>query len=442
MSCSRERAFRRSKNPLPLGEGRVRGSCAGKTLTPTLSQGEREHLLDRPSRQLAARPMQRILIVKLSSMGDVLHTMPAAQALRLRFPAAHLGWAVERGHAELLKGQPWLDEIIPWHRGGGFRQFAAFLGALRRQPWDIAIDFQGLFRSGLVTRLSGAKRRIGYVLGREKAHWFYTDRVPHPTWDRHAVDRYHDLVRVLGARLPDLPLDRPYLDGRPPVANELGRQLFPLHPSEEDRQQVTSWLAEAGIDREQERLILINPHARREANRWPPRNFAALARRLGKIPNVRVALIAGPAAADLCEFIQREAGENLLRADGRLSILGSAELIGRASVLVTGDTGPMHLAAAMGTRTVCLIGATHERRTGPYAADAIIVKSGIECSPCYARRCPLHYDPPRCQEWITVEMVAAAVERQLELVGDGGSLFAGVPPAAKRSTHFPLPTTH
>ena len=359
------------------------------------------------------RLMQRILIVKLSSMGDVLHVLPAAQALRQRFPQAHLAWVVESRHAEILRNQPWLDEVIEWQRGQGLGEFVSLIRRLRQHKFDLAVDFQGLFRSGLIARLSGAPRRMGYLLGREKAHWFYTDRVPLASWDRHAVDRYHDLVAGLGAALPEMPLDRPYLDGRAPITNTTGRQLFPLQPSDADRQEVDAWLERHQIDTSRDDLVLLNPDCRREANRWPAENFAQLATQLAARPQTKVALLAGPNAKELCDSIQEQTAPEVLRADGAFGLLGAAELIARADILVTGDTGPMHLAAAVETPPIALIGATHELRTGPYSADATILKSGKDCSPCYAKRCPLGHNPPACQLEITVDQVYAAVESRL-----------------------------
>ncbi|MBL8830322.1 MAG: glycosyltransferase family 9 protein, partial [Planctomycetaceae bacterium] len=231
----------------------------------------------------------RILIVKLSSLGDVLHTLPAAQVLRRRFPEAHIAWAVEQLHAPLLADQPWLDERIVWQRTarGGFRHFIA---QLRSQPWDIAIDFQGLFRSGLVTRLSGARRRIGAAQAREFAPLFYTERVTLPSLDVHAVEKSYELVKPLGAVDTRLPLVRPYLADQPPHASQDGRELFPLFPSQGDRAAVDRWCAEHGYDPTREQLVILNPDCRREANRWPIARFADVARRLLDQPGVRVAL--------------------------------------------------------------------------------------------------------------------------------------------------------
>jgi ADP-heptose:LPS heptosyltransferase len=392
-----------------------------------------------------------ILIVKTSSMGDVIHTLPAAIAIRAANPNAHIGWAVEAAHADILAGQSWLDETIVWKRGS-WKDFADFVYRLRRTRWNVVIDFQGLLRSGLIAWLSGARSRIGYAPTREKAHWFYNERAPLETLDRHAVERYLQLASHLGANTDGLAIDRPYL-GRsvedlpvqnpivPPVASRQVSGLFPLHPSHADRQAVAAWQAEAGFDARYDRLVLLNPHCRKDANRWPAERFAELASRLIDLPRVRqaaarlagmepereervvVALTGGKAAGGLCEQIREAVPERqrdlVWRADGKLGLLASAALIAQSDVLVTGDTGPMHIAAAVGTPIVAIFGPANPLRTGPYASDAVVLREPLECSPCFANaRCPLGHVVPKCLDLIGVERVVQGVRWQLSRQAD------------------------
>ena len=356
---------------------------------------------------------QRVLIVKLSSLGDVLHALPAVQALRAAMPNATLGWAVEKAHAPLLRGQTFIDELIVWDRGTA-RGFARFIARLRINRWDLAIDMQGLFRSGLVTWLSGARRRIGALPSRELASLFYNEHVRLTTMDRHAVDRLLEFVGHLGADVANLRQDRPYVDGRPPADTSRSPELFPLRPSTEDLAQVDAWCVEHGFDVTRDRLVVLNPHCRRPANVWPLARFIELARRL-LASGIRVAVTVGGVARDLCDAMSRELGPQLWRADGRFSLLGSAALFARSKVLVTGDTGPMHIAAAVGTRIVALLGATAPVRTGPYAADAVVIHKRLPCSPCLAKQCPLKHDPPACLVEIGVDEVFSAVMSRLDV---------------------------
>ncbi len=353
-----------------------------------------------------------VLIVKLSSLGDVIHTLPAAQSIRASFPGCKLGWVVEKDHASLLHRQPFLDEVIEWDRRH-WGSWAGFLRRLRGTKWDVVIDFQGLFRGGVMTWLSGAPRRVGYAPGREMAHWFYTDRVPLDGVRRHAVDRYLDLARWLGAALPDLPVVLTAPGGPSTALPGDGPGLFPIVSSDEDRAAVSHWLARHGFDADRDRLVILNPHCRRDANRWPADRFVGLARKLLAQPGIRVALAGGPVARTVCDDIARQLHDGVWRADGEFSLPRTAALFRQAKAIVTGDTGPMHIAVAVGAPVVALFGATSPVLTGPYAADAVVLDKYIECSPCLERRCPLNYDPPKCMDLITVEEVYDAVLARL-----------------------------
>lgn len=357
---------------------------------------------------------QSILIVKLSSLGDVIHTLPAAQALRRRFPDAHLAWAVERAHAGVLRGQSFLDELIEWDRGTWSGWFD-FLGRLRKRPWDTAVDFQGLQRSAVVARLSGAKRRIGFGPGREHSHVWYNHRVTPPKMPVHAVEKSLRLIVSLGASFPGMPIARKYLgraDANVRTNSPTGDEMFPLPIGPADCDAVDAWLEREQVRIGYEPLVVLNPHCRKAANIWPAARFTALAEKLLAV-GARVVVTGGPIAKSLCDEIAGPLGSRLLRADGQLSLLGSAELIRRANVFVTGDTGPMHIAAAVGTPIVALFGPADPLRTGPYAADAIVLSKRLPCSPCFAWKCPLGHAEPPCMADISVDDVFNAVTRRL-----------------------------
>ncbi len=357
---------------------------------------------------------QSILIVKLSSMGDVVHTLPAAQALRRRFPEARLAWAVERAHAGVLRGQPFLDELIEWDRGT-WRGLFDFLRRVRSRRWDIAVDFQGLFRSAMVVQASRAKRRIGFAPSRELAHWSYDERIAIPEGPLHAVEKSLRLVEALDAAWD---LERA-ADADAGVRAQ-AQSRFPLPIGDAERRAVDRWCADVGLDLERERLAILNPHCRKPANIWPAERFAELAERL-MARGVRVATCGGAASGPLCDRIAASVGIDLLRADGRFSLLESAEFIRRAAVFVTGDTGPMHLAAAVGTPIVALFGPADPAKTGPFASNATVLTKRLPCGPCFARRCPLGGDPPQCMVELSVDETSAAVLKRMEegAVDDG-----------------------
>jgi len=355
-----------------------------------------------------------ILIVKLSSMGDVIHTLPAVGAIRRAYPKATIGWAIERAHAGLLDAHPLVDRLVVWDRKN-WRTARRFVSRLRETRWDVAIDFQGLLRSGLVTRLSGARRRIGYRPTRERAHWFYNDTVHLETMDRHAVERNLTLAaRLEGVTTPG-PLTRSYLTGGRPSAQPDEGFDFHSYMPDETRRTVDPWLTEMGFDPDTQRLVAICPDCRKAANRWPPERFVELTRRLLDRDGVRVVICGGPASRELCDTIAEACRpRRVWRADGRFNLQASMALLARADVAVTGDTGPMHMAVAVGTRVVALFGPANPLRTGPYSDRAAVLYRHLSCSPCFARHCPLGQDPPNCMLEIGVGEVEREVALQLE----------------------------
>jgi lipopolysaccharide heptosyltransferase II len=358
-----------------------------------------------------ARP-QSVLIIRLGALGDVVHALPAAQALRAALPNARLGWVVDSSQAALVRRQPWIDEVIEWNRHY-WSALRDFFGRLRGTRWQVAIDFQGSLRSGLVAYFSGARRRIGFAPSLESAHFFYNEWLPLETLDCHPVERNLELAARLGGAAPEPPLDRPYLRDEAPRQEHGAARLFPLNPTHDELEAVEAWRRTRDFTPGRDRLVVLNPYASRPANRWPVMHFIQLAQRLLKLPNVRVALSGGRSARETCDQIAEPFGERIWRADGRFNPLGTAALFSQADVVVTGDTGPMHLAAAMGAPIVALFGATSPLRSGPYSTSAVVLDRHLACSPCLAKQCPLMYDPPACLEQISVDRVLAAVVSRL-----------------------------
>lgn len=352
-----------------------------------------------------------ILIVQLGPLAEVLHALPAVEALRSALPDARLVWAVDEAQAEIPRALESIDEVLACPRGHWLRSIQ-FARHLRRTTWDIAIDFQGTWRGGLVTRLSRARRRIGYVPSLELAHLFYNEPVPLETFDRHAVERYLGLAAHLGAAVPPA-IDRPYLLDAAPAASAAPPRRSTIGASDDDRAAVDTWCARRGFDARRDQLVVLNPHSHRPAHRWPSEKFTLLARRLLRSPGVRVALVGGAGSRAACDEVAAPLGDAVWRADGRFGPVALSVLLSRASLVVSGDSGPLHLAVAVGTPVVGLFGASHPLRTGPYASDARVLERHLHCSPCFARRCPLKYDPPLCMDEISVDRVYAAVLARL-----------------------------
>ena len=301
-----------------------------------------------------------IALVKLSAIGDVVHALPVAAALHAALPQARLVWIVERHEAAVLRGNPALSEIVPvdtrtWRRARRPLAVAETTGALvalgrhlRASRFDVAIDLQGLVKSGVITAATGAPLRIGFAAAhcREGLNALFTNqRVTPPPAARHVVDRYLTLVEPLGVRARSVEFSLP-TDGAAEA-------------------RVAEFLMGAGL-KPRDRLVVLNPGAGRADKRWPTGRFHGLARRLADEAGAAVLVIWGPnELADARAIVGVQApGRAILALPTNLDEL--LAVLRRASVVVAADTGPLHLAAALGARCVGLYGPTAAERNGPY----------------------------------------------------------------------------
>ena len=351
---------------------------------------------------------RRILIIKPSSMGDIVHALPTLAALRARFPHAHIAWLVKRQWAGLLERTEGLDRV--WPVESGVRGWLSEVPRLRAAGFDLAVDLQGLFRSGAIAWLAGCPTRIGFANAREGGPFFYTHRVPVPTLDMHAVNRYLLVATSLGA-------------------SAKGAPEFRLRPLPADRQEVAGLLSRQGLTAGVP-WIAVNVSARWPTKRWPPEFFATTADQLQQERVGRVALIAGPddrAAAQAVKGLMRTVPMDLTgaTAPGLLPAL-----LESAVLLLTNDSGPMHVAAAVGTPVVAFFGPTSPLRTGPYSNEHRVLTSGVPCSPCFSRTCRNEV-PLECLWSISPDKAVEAVCAQLKVKAEvaaqgrqGHKLFA------------------
>lgn len=311
--------------------------------------------------------LRRLLIVKPSSLGDVVHALPTLAALRRRFPSSKLVWLVKREWAEVLEGNPDLDEVLAVDLSA--RGWPAAIRAVREGRFDLVMDLQGLLRSAVLGWASGSAVRVGFTNGREGSPWLYTHRVPVPDASMHAVDRYLLMARFLGADVGRVkPADFP----------------LPRDPAAEARVEVL--LAAAGV-RAGTMLVALNPSARWATKRWPAESFAAAGDWLQRYGGARVAIVGSGK--------ERSAGDEVIRCMqttpldlvGKTTMKELIALLRRLRVFITNDSGPMHLAAAVGTPVIAPFGPTDPARTGPYGAGHRVLRSGVPCSPCFSRRC-------------------------------------------------------
>ena len=325
----------------------------------------------------------RILLIRLREIGDVVFTTPAIRAVREHYPGAHLTYIVEPHAAPVVIKNPHIDQLIVAPRERGVRGLAADVSlgrALRRQRFDLAIDFHGGPRAGLLTWLSGARERVGYeIAGRS---WIYTRRVPRPRAlrARHSVENQWDLLAALGIAPPD-------------------RVRNPVEmPADEDAAAtVASRLTRAGVA-PNDRLVVIHVSAGNPFRRWPLDHFIALTARVASEPDVRVIVTSGPseqeAAAQVVEGARRQLQAlttGRILACGEFSLAELRALADRAALYIGGDSGPLHIAATSNVPVVALYGPTLPARSAPWRDPAVpavsIEPDALPCRPCDQRAC-------------------------------------------------------
>jgi lipopolysaccharide heptosyltransferase I len=356
----------------------------------------------------------RILIVKLSSIGDVVHTLPAAALLRRSLPEAQIAWVVERRASAILKGSPILNELIEIDTRAWRKQMlsATTLDEIRARlihlrgfegsdgsgkSVDIAIDFQGLLKSGLVAKASGAMRRIGFETGdlREKASRFFLTEQVETSHFKHVIEKNLSLARraANGAAAT-----------RDTAADSLSSQYdFPITVSLEDELYVEQAISERG-----ERFAIINPGGGWPTKLWPAHAFGQLADRLHGEHGLVSFITYGPGEERLAQAVASRSRSGAARPLAS-TLKQFVALARRAELFVGGDTGPLHLAAASGTPVVGIYGPTSPERNGPFNKRDITVGRDLWCrTDCHRRSC-WHWE---CME-ITVGEVARAVSMRL-----------------------------
>jgi 3-deoxy-D-manno-octulosonic-acid transferase/heptosyltransferase-1 len=347
----------------------------------------------------------KILIVKLSAIGDVLHTLPALTALRRHYPHAQIDWLVEEAAADLVQEHAALNRVLVWRRrefiqllksgklatSGGL--FMDLLFALRRTRYDLVIDFQALLKSSLWIFLARGRRKAGFDQGMEhseNSHLFLNERIPPVSMEMHALDRGLALLQSLG--IPDMQV------------------VYDLPIGAEEERTAEELLKESGVPLNHP-FIAINPVAKWPTKLWTARRFGELAGRLLQ-KGFQVVFTGSGEDRPLLDDMTGTLGSSVGRLDGRTRLKVLAAVYRLAGAVVSTDTGPMHLAAAVGTPVVALFGPTAPWRTGPYGENHIVLRSGVSCSPCFSRSCKTaELEPMACMNRITVEQVAEAVDR-------------------------------
>lgn len=343
----------------------------------------------------------KILIVKLSAIGDVIHTLPALNAIRKQYPDAHITWLVEEAAYGVIKGHKALDRIIiskrkTWLKGlagrsclKNSREACSFIKELRGTQYDLILDFQALLKSGVLIWLARGGRKIGFDKGmehQEHSYIFLNERVLPVDMEIHALTRGMLLLETIGISSYDV--------------------KYNIYISDKDRDVANDLLMKHGIKRP-DLLVAINPMAKWATKLWDNLKFSNLADRLIEQANADVIFTGSREDSEAIEDIISNMKTRAVNLAGRTDLKTLAALYEKASIVVSTDTGPMHLAAATGTPVVAIFGPTAPWRTGPFGEGHKIIRVGLECSPCFKRQC----NTIDCMKQITVNQVFDAAKR-------------------------------
>jgi heptosyltransferase-1 len=341
---------------------------------------------------------RRILLVKPSALGDVVHTLPVVATLHRRYPTVLLDWLVEEEAAPLVQGHPAVAEVVvsgrrrwlrhlrrPSEVRATLREMGNFLGALRRRRYDAVLDLQGLFKSTLYLLATGAPIRVGLADGREGAPWVLTHRVPVPSQPVHAVERYLALAAAVDAQ-------------------EIVREFtIPIQPHD-------LTVAEELLTNCPRPRVVLHPAARWPTKLWEAERWRRLAATLAA-EGASVILTGSTADEAVAGEIAQGMQPPLRSLVGRLSLKQLAAVLRSVDLMVTVDSGPMHIAGAMGTPVLALFGPTDPARTGPLGPGGVL-RQPLPCSPCLQRKCRIS-DTYRCMRDLEVGEVMRAAQQLL-----------------------------
>jgi lipopolysaccharide heptosyltransferase I len=310
-------------------------------------------------------PKRRILLVRLGSLGDIVHTLPVVASLRESIPRVQIDWLVDTRQRAILELVPMIDRRILVHPSG--RGFLNAIGRLRCEKYDEALDLQGLWKSALLARGSGARRVIGFSREhlREPGARFLYSETCNAVAGPHVIQKNLSLLRTLGLDAEDLVVK------------------FPITiPASKVPDDVRLALRIRGRDR----FAIVNPGAAWSNKRWPPERFGQLAAEMAARNGLRSAVLWGPGEESLAHAVAEASKGSAIVAPE--TTLGDVLALARAAdVMISGDTGPLHLAAAVGTPVVALFGPTDPQRNGPWSASDISVARYTRCVCHYQRQC-------------------------------------------------------
>ena len=332
---------------------------------------------------------RNILLIKPSSLGDIVHAMPTCAAIRRAYPKARLTWLVKRQWAGLVERIDGVDRV--WSVESTLQGWLSQVAPLRAERFDLVVDLQGLFRSAAIGRLTGSPLLVGFANAREGSPWFYSTRVTVPQSEMHAVDRYMLVAKALGAV-------------------DSGTPEFRFRIPQTDYDEVDRLLSRSGVTPGMS-WVAMNVSARWPTKRWPAASFAEVADQLQQEGCGAVVMIGGPDERADVVAVRGQMKTEAIDLAGATTVGLLPALLSKASMLITNDSGPMHIAAAVGTPVVALFGPTSEVRTGPYGAGHVVLTEPVPCRPCFSRTC--HNSLPlECLRAVSPQQVLTAARAQ------------------------------
>ena len=333
--------------------------------------------------------IKKILLIRLRRIGDVILTTPAISALRQGIPAASISYIIERPYRELVEENPNLDKVIVLERKQSLREFSKLLRLIRKEKYDVVLDFHGGPRASFITLLSKAKLKVGYRI--KYKNFIYNIKLPRSPKEGyfHSVENHINLVKALGVNVKSLP------------------PLYLPQARKTEVEKVKKFIEENTLGGS--KIIAIHISAGNAFRNWGVDNLVQLTNLLAQQPDVKIVLIGTSEDQKAEEEILKKSTASLLSLVGRLNLREAKELISHSSLFVGPDSGPMHIAASTSTPIVALFGPTLPAHFAPWQAKAFVVEKELGCRPCKQRNCI--YEDFRCLRSIEPEEVYQACLR-------------------------------
>lgn len=354
----------------------------------------------RPDQQLSNCDPRNACLIKPSAFGDVVQALPLVSALNERFPETRWSWVINQGLHPLIEDHPGIDQVIRFPRHGSWGDWLRFLRQLRREQFDLVIDLQGLLRTGVMTRVTGAAVRVGLETAREGSDWMCQHIVPGTGRDVPAHSRYLKVAEAFG------------WSGDRPGAG--------LPSIEQEQKHVADLFASTRLTGARRPRIAFHPGARWVTKRWPIESYAEVAAHAADEFSADLIAVGAPEEKDDCQKLikattARSTDAKWTDLTGKTSLKQLTEVLRQVDVLVTNDSGPMHLADAVGTPVVGIFTCTSPVRSGPPGRLHELVQATVDCAASYKKQCPHQGEAHQCCfASVTPAMVKQALDRVIE----------------------------